>query len=63
MIDLAPLDMWQVQTLLPHRHRRASPAGGQAVSRQPVLGEEIAVSLESAEGPVPPLARALAERL
>ena len=39
VIDLAPLDMWQIQNLLPaDGHRRPRPAGGPAVPRQPVLG-------------------------
>ena len=64
VIDLAPLDMWQVQNLLPST---VTAAQARLVARQsrgnPFWAKEIAVSLESAEGPVPPLARALTDRL
>ena len=63
-IDLAPLDDRQVRRLLP-----PTVTAGQArlVARQsrgnPFWAGEIAASLESADSPVPPLARTLTDRL
>ena len=63
-IDLAPLDDRQVRRLLPQ-----TVTAGQArlVARQsrgnPFWAGEIAASLESADSPVPPLARTLTDRL
>ena len=63
-IDLAPLDHWQVQRLLP---RTVSARQARIVARQsrgnPFWALQIAESLESADIPVPPLARTLPERL
>jgi DNA-binding NarL/FixJ family response regulator len=63
-IDLAPLDPWQVQRLLP---RSVSAGQARMVARQsrgnPFWALEIAASLEAADSPVPPLARTLTERL
>jgi DNA-binding CsgD family transcriptional regulator len=63
-IDLAPLDLWQVQNMLP---RTVTAAQARRVARQargnPFWAMEISASLGSAEGTVPPLARALTERL
>jgi hypothetical protein len=60
VIDLAPLDMWQVQSLLP---RTVTAAQARQVARQsrvnPFWAIEIAASLDSAESPVPQLARTL----
>ena len=64
VIDLAPLDMWQVQNLLP---RTVSAAQARLVARQsrgnPFWAKEIVASLDSAESQVPPLARTLTARL
>ncbi len=64
VIDLAPLDLWQIQNLLP---RTVTAAQARLVARQsrgnPFWAKEIAASLESADSPVPPLARALTDRL
>jgi DNA-binding NarL/FixJ family response regulator len=64
VIDLAPLDMWQVQNLLP---RTVTAAQAREVARQsrgnPFWALQISASLGSAESQVPPLARTLAERL
>jgi DNA-binding CsgD family transcriptional regulator len=63
-INLAPLDDRQVQQLLP-----PAVTAGQArlVARQsrgnPFWAREIAASLESADSPLPPLARTLTDRL
>ena len=64
VIDLAPLDMWQIQNLLP---RTVSAAQARLVARQsrgnPFWAKEILASLDSAESQVPPLARTLTGRL
>ena len=64
MIDLAPLDMWQIQNLLP---RTVTAAQARVVARQsrgnPFWALQISASLDSAEDPVPPLARTLTSRL
>ena len=64
VIDLAPLDMWQVQNLLP---RTVTAAQARQVARQsrgnPFWAIQIAASLDSAESPVPQLARTLTARL
>ena len=64
VIDLAPLDMWQVQSLLP---RTVTAAQARQVARQsrgnPFWAIEIAASLDSADSPVPQLARTLTTRL
>src|SRR5215470_11909451 len=63
-IDLAPLDLWQIQNLLPGT---ATAAQARLVARQsrgnPFWAMEISADLGSAGAPVPPLARALTERL
>jgi DNA-binding CsgD family transcriptional regulator len=64
VVDLAPLDLWQVQNLLPPT---ASAAQARLVARQsrgnPFWAKEILASLDSADSAVPPLARALTDRL
>jgi DNA-binding CsgD family transcriptional regulator len=64
VIDLAPLDMWQIQNLLP---RTVTAAQARLVARQsrgnPFWAMEISAGLDSAESPVPPLARTLTDRL
>jgi DNA-binding CsgD family transcriptional regulator len=64
VIDLAPLDLWQIQRLLP---RTASAAQARLVAREsrgnPFWAREISDSLDSAETIVPPLARSLTDRL
>jgi hypothetical protein len=64
VIDLAPLDLWQVQRLLP---RTVSAAHARLVAREsrgnPFWAREISDSLDSAETIVPPLARGLTDRL
>ena len=64
VIDLAPLDMWQVQNLLP---ATVTAAQARLVARQsrgnPFWALEIAASSGRAEAPVPPLARTLTDRL
>jgi DNA-binding NarL/FixJ family response regulator len=64
IIDLAPLDMWQIQNLLPPT---VSAAQAREVARQsrgnPFWAKEIAANLGSADSPVPPLARTLTDRL
>ena len=64
VIDLAPLDMWQIQNLLP---RTVSAAKARLVARQsrgnPFWAQEILASLNSAGSQVPPLARTLTGRL
>ncbi|MGO8960048.1 MAG: AAA family ATPase [Streptosporangiaceae bacterium] len=63
-IALAPLDMWQIQNLLP-----AGITAEQArlIARQsrgnPFWAQEILASLDSGDTTVPPLARSLTERL
>jgi DNA-binding CsgD family transcriptional regulator len=64
-IVLAPLDMWQIQNLLP---AAVSAAQARVVARQsrgnPFWAKEIAASMSSSGMPVPPLAKAaLTERL
>jgi len=64
VIDLVPLDMWQIQNLLPST---VSAAEARLVARQsrgnPFWAKEILASLDTADAAVPPLARALANRL
>jgi DNA-binding CsgD family transcriptional regulator len=64
MIDLAPLDMWQVQNLLP---RTFTAAQARQVARQsrgnPFWALQISASLDSSDTEVPPLARTLTDRL
>jgi DNA-binding CsgD family transcriptional regulator len=64
VVDLAPLDLWQVQNLLPPT---ASAAQARLVARQsrgnPFWAKEILASLDSADSTLPPLARALTDRL
>jgi DNA-binding CsgD family transcriptional regulator len=63
-IDLAPLDIWQIQKLLP---RTVTAAQARQVARQsrgnPFWAIQIAANLDSAQAPVPQLARVLTERL
>ncbi len=64
-IVLAPLDMWQIQNLLPST---VSAAQARVVARQsrgnPFWAREISASMSSSDMPVPPLAKAaLTERL
>jgi DNA-binding CsgD family transcriptional regulator len=63
-IDLAPLNMWQIQSLLP---RTVTAAQARLVARQsrgnPFWALQIAADLNSARAPVPQLARTLTERL
>jgi DNA-binding CsgD family transcriptional regulator/tetratricopeptide (TPR) repeat protein len=63
-IDLAPLDMWQIQNLLP---ATVSAAQAREIARQsrgnPFWAKEIAANLDSGDCPVPPLARTLTDRL
>ena len=64
VIDLVPLDMWQIQNLLPPD---VTAAQARQVARQsrgnPFWAIQIAASLDSAESPVPQLARTLTSRL
>jgi DNA-binding CsgD family transcriptional regulator len=64
VMDLAPLDMWQIQNLLP---ANVTAAQARLVARQsrgnPFWAIQIAASLDSAPGAVPPLARTLTSRL
>ena len=64
VIDLVPLDMWQIQNLLP---RTATAAQAREVARQsrgnPFWALQVSASLEGAESQVPPLARTLTDRL
>ncbi len=64
VIDLAPLDMWQIQDLLPDF---VTTAQASLVTRQsrgnPFWAKEILASLETGETTVPPLALSLTERL
>jgi DNA-binding CsgD family transcriptional regulator len=64
VIDLAPLGTWQIQNLLP---ATVTAAQARLVARQsrgnPFWALEIAASSGPAAAPVPPLARALTDRL
>jgi DNA-binding CsgD family transcriptional regulator len=64
IIELAPLDIWQVQNLLP---RTVTAAQARQVARQsrgnPFWALQIAADLDAAQAPVPQLARVLTERL
>ncbi len=64
IIDLPPLDLWQVQNLLP---RTVTAAQARLVARQsrgnPFWAKEILASLGSAGSQVPALARTLTDRL
>jgi DNA-binding CsgD family transcriptional regulator len=63
-IDLAPLDLWQIQNLLPST---VTAAQVRLVARQsrgnPFWAIQIAANLDAAQAPVPQLARLLTERL
>jgi DNA-binding CsgD family transcriptional regulator len=63
-VVLAPLDGWQVQSLLPSS---ATAAQARLVARQsrgnPFWAREVWASLDSDEAPIPPRARALTERM
>lgn len=63
-IDLAPLDLQQVRQLLPPSvtAARVSQIAEQARGN-PFWAKEIAASMESADTPIPPLARTLTARL
>ena len=64
VVDLAPLDQWQIQNLLP---RTVTAAQAREVARQsrgnPFWALQIVAGLEGAESQVPPLARTLTESL
>src|SRR5271166_2445644 len=64
VMDLAPLDMWQVQNLMP---KNVTAAQARLVARQsrgnPFWALQISASLDSAQTEVPPLARTLTDRL
>jgi len=64
VIDLAPLDMWQVQNLLP---KAVTAAQARLVARRsrgnPFWAIQISAILDSARTEVPPLARTLTDRL
>jgi DNA-binding CsgD family transcriptional regulator len=64
VIDLAPLDMWQVQNLLPPT---VTAAQAREVARRsrgnPFWALQVSASLESTQSQVPPLARTLTDRL
>ena len=64
VIDLAPLDMWQIQNLLP---RTVTAARAREVARQsrgnPFWALQVSASLEDTDSQVPPLARTLTDRL
>ena len=64
VVDLAPLDPWQIQNLLP---RTVTAAQAREVARQsrgnPFWALQIVAGLEGAESQVPPLARTLTESL
>ena len=64
VIDLAPLDMWQIQNLL---SANVTAAQARLVARQsrgnPFWAIQISANLDSAPGAVPPLARTLTSRL
>jgi DNA-binding CsgD family transcriptional regulator len=65
-VDLAPLDQWQVQNLLPPTVPPAQARRAAVQSRgNPFWAKEIAASLEpaQADAPVPPLALTLTKRL
>jgi len=63
-IDLAPLDMWQIQNLLPPD---VTAAHARMVAREsrgnPFWALQISANLGSADGELPPLARSLTDRL
>jgi DNA-binding CsgD family transcriptional regulator len=63
-IDLAPLDMWQIQNLLPET---VTAAQARLVARQsrgnPFWALQIAAATDAARAPVPQLARVLTRRL
>ena len=63
-INLAPLDLWQIQNLLPST---VTAAQARLVARQsrgnPFWAIQIAANLDAVQAPVPHLARALTERL
>jgi ATP/maltotriose-dependent transcriptional regulator MalT len=63
-IDLKPLDMWQIQNLLP---RTVTAAQAREVARQsrgnPFWAIQVSAALSSADSQVPPLARTLTDRL
>jgi DNA-binding NarL/FixJ family response regulator len=64
VIDLAPLDMWQIQKLLPPT---VTAAQAREVARQsrgnPFWALQVSASLEDTESRLPPLARTLTDRL
>jgi DNA-binding NarL/FixJ family response regulator len=64
VIDLAPLDMWQIQNLLP---RTFTAAQARLVARQsrgnPFWALQVSASLGTDQSQVPPLARTLIDRL
>jgi DNA-binding CsgD family transcriptional regulator len=64
VIDLAPLDMWQIQNLLP---RTVTAAQAREVARRsrgnPFWAIQVSASVGTAESQVPPLARTLTDRL
>jgi DNA-binding CsgD family transcriptional regulator len=64
LIDVAPLDIWQVQNLLPPT---VTAAQAREVARQsrgnPFWALQVSASLESIQSHVPPLARTLTDRL
>ena len=63
-VALAPLDVWQVQQLLPGTVTAAQARLVAIRSRgNPFWAREIAANLDSGEASVPPLARSLTERL
>lgn len=63
-IDLAPLDQWQIQNLLPRTVTAAQARLAAAQSRgNPFWAIQVAASLEAAEAPVPELALTLTRRL
>jgi DNA-binding CsgD family transcriptional regulator len=63
-IDLAPLDQWQIQGLLPPTATAAQTRLVAAQSRgNPFWALQVAASLEAAEAPVPELALTLTRRL
>jgi DNA-binding CsgD family transcriptional regulator len=63
-IDLAPLDQWQIQGLLPASVSAAQARLAAAQSRgNPFWAIQVAASLEAAEAPLPELALTLTRRL
>jgi DNA-binding CsgD family transcriptional regulator len=64
VIDLAALDMWQIQNLLP---RTVTAARAREVARQsrgnPFWALQVSASLADTDSQVPPLARTLTDRL